>query len=87
MDATHPTVDPLARDLLSTAEASILLRDRGHNASAQTIWTWITKGRRGVRLPAVRVGNGFKTNEAALRWFLLEVDRRSRDSWGLQHAG
>lgn len=87
MSSKPPSIDPLATDLISTAQASALLRERGHQANPQTIWTWITKGRREVRLPAIRVGNSFKTNEAALRWFLLEVDRRAREEWGMAHAG
>ena len=68
-----PNIDPLDPDLLTTAQASAMVRAAGLLGNPATVWKWIVKGKAGIRLPAIWVGCGYRTNREALRWFLREV--------------
>lgn len=50
----------------------IAQRITGERPSRPTMWRWTRKGCRGVVLPAQFAMNGWRTTEAAFRWFIAQ---------------
>ncbi|MEO0514160.1 MAG: DUF1580 domain-containing protein [Planctomycetota bacterium] len=73
MQSTAPLIDPTDENLLSLAQAAKLICVDGRNPSPITVWRWATRGKRGVKLPAVPLGRGLVTTEAAMRWFSAKL--------------
>lgn len=76
-DSPPPVIDPIddASELLPDAAVGKILK-----VSPTTIWRWRTKGRLGVRLPAIPHRRGYATTRAAVRWFYSEIQRRQQNA-------
>lgn len=69
-----PVIDPLSDELLSDSKVAKLLK-----VSPISIWRLRTKGKRGVKLPAIPYGRGAVTTREAIRWFFAELQRRDQE--------
>jgi hypothetical protein len=74
------TIDPLAPDVVSLAQAARLLPSLrgGRPVHPSTLWRWASSGVAGVRLPIIRVGGTACTSRQALRQFLADVEAARR---------
>jgi len=57
-------------DLVGLAEAAAILpKTSGKKVSTSSLWRWITEGREGVRLEALRIGGRYYTSRESLHRF------------------
>ena len=67
-------IDPTSEKLLSLTEAArVVPAIDGKRPHVSTLWRWIRKGSRGVRLGHARVGNRMCTSREALARFYVEL--------------
>jgi Protein of unknown function (DUF1580) len=72
LDLTAETLLPLSR-----AARVLPASRRGRPVNVSTLFRWVTKGTRGVRLEALRLGGQWFTSEEALRRFAARLTERS----------
>lgn len=60
-------IDPLAADLSAKAAAKLIPGHPNH----MTVWRWMTRGVRGIKLPSVIIAGERRTSREALREFLI----------------
>lgn len=58
--------------------AATLPAVRGKRIHVSTLWRWATKGVRGVKLEAVRLGSRWMTSSEALERFAQQIADRTR---------
>jgi hypothetical protein len=66
-------IDPQTEPLLTLPRAchlAVLKRD-GKPLNLSTIWRWVVKGHKGIRLESLRVGGRVLTTEGAIARFLI----------------
>lgn len=67
-------IDPQTERLLSLSEAARAVPAvDGKRPHVSTLWRWIRKGSRGVRLAHVRVGHRVCTSEEALARYFVQL--------------
>lgn len=67
---TPPPIDPFKSDLLTDAQVGRLL-----GVSPFSVWRYRTKGKRGVKLPAVPFGRKYVTSPECVRWFVAQLQQ------------
>jgi len=65
-------IDPLATDLITLEEAAALVPGRPHR---HTVYRWYSYGCHGYRLETIKLNGRVLTSPAALRDFLLAIQR------------
>jgi hypothetical protein len=79
-------IDPYGEDLISIAQAAKSLPTR---PSVRTVWRWIQKGCRGVKLETVAIGGRRYTSRQAIGRFIAErtTDEYRRPESSVQLSG
>lgn len=72
----YETARPQASYLTVEQVTRLFPGERGRDISTITVWNWIKKGVRGIRLHATKLGRRYYTTREAVEEFRLAVGRK-----------